>query len=107
MITRYFKIAPRLEGIAKSQPEKASIIQPQPAVQAEVKQVPLFATTPNAQAAVITVDHTSLKEFMATRIDYPLQSNEFYCEFFTIFFARVPHWKRAVQKDIKFHINGA
>ncbi|KIJ51197.1 hypothetical protein M422DRAFT_244384 [Sphaerobolus stellatus SS14] len=39
---------------------------PQTAVQAEVTQVPLSATTPNAQAAVATVDHTSLKEFMAT-----------------------------------------
>ncbi|KIJ41393.1 hypothetical protein M422DRAFT_255584 [Sphaerobolus stellatus SS14] len=59
-------LALRLEGIAKSQPEKANIIQPQTAVQAEVTQVPLSATTPNAQAAVATVDHTSLKEFMAT-----------------------------------------
>ncbi|KIJ45424.1 hypothetical protein M422DRAFT_251196 [Sphaerobolus stellatus SS14] len=59
-------IALRLEGIAKSQPEKANIIQRQTAVQAEVTQVPLSATTPNAQAAVATVDLTSLKEFMAT-----------------------------------------
>ncbi|KIJ26287.1 hypothetical protein M422DRAFT_272674 [Sphaerobolus stellatus SS14] len=58
------------EGIAKSQPEKANIIQPQTAVQAEVMQVPLSATTPNAQAAVVTVDHTYLKEFMAT-MKYP------------------------------------
>ncbi|KIJ48190.1 hypothetical protein M422DRAFT_247966 [Sphaerobolus stellatus SS14] len=217
-------ISKEVEGIAKSQPEKANIIQPQTGVQAEVTQVPLFATTPNAQAAVVTVDHTSLKEFMATmkypwdilkdpnanqfrhdmlfclnpeewlneeiincylwlcgqaqsskryhivntgitkqidtqrpsqpfrpsaekrklwitkkvdyflqfnfnqcgvefpdewtenreaytntgRIDYLLQSNKFDCGlFYYLFRTGVPRWTRAIQKDIKFHINGA